>query len=179
MKEPGTPTHTAPSRFPYQNATLYRTIIQMPLEERKTDKTSHNINLPDLALRPLLAAQSFCRVPYESLFRANLLVEDAQSLGAVDAMVGQYYGTVFHDTLSVEGVGNVARQLVELGTTDWAYGHGRGSGVCGGWCVGGMTGGCLERGETGAQGDVEERPRGQGVEGVMSRDEAIGQMRPP
>ena len=37
-----------------------------------------------------------------------------------------------------------------------------------------MAGGCFERGETGAQGDMEERPRGQGVEVVMSRDEAIG-----
>lgn len=146
----------------------------MPLEERKRDKTSHNINLPDLALRPLLAAQSFRWIPHEAFSRSNLLVEDAQSLRAVNAMVGQYYWTVFNDTLGMEGIGNVARQLVEFGTTDWAYRCGGGSGVCGGGCVGGMAGGCLERGETGAQSNVEERPRGQGVEGVMSRDEAIG-----
>jgi hypothetical protein len=37
-----------------------------------------------------------------------------------------------------------------------------------------MAGGCFESGETGAQGDVEERSRREGVEVVMCRDEDVG-----
>jgi hypothetical protein len=96
-------THTTPGRCSSQNATLYGNT------RRKREQTLHDVNLPDLALRPLLAAQSTRRISHEAFFRPDLLVEDAQSLGAVYALVRQYYRTVFDDRFGMESVGHVAR----------------------------------------------------------------------
>jgi hypothetical protein len=60
-------------------------IPQCPTDaaRERREKTSHNIDLADLALMPPFAAQPASRISYETFFRPNFLVEDAQSLGAI------------------------------------------------------------------------------------------------
>jgi hypothetical protein len=139
--------------------------------------SSEDEHSPHLAALPHLVCLPGNRIAYPPSFRADLLVEQPQPLHSIYASVGQHDRVVLDDTLRVVCIGHVAGQFVELGATDGTDGGGRG-GIGRGRCEGRVAGGCLERGQAGGQGDVEERPGRERVEAVVSGEEEGGQVGP-
>ena len=70
-------THTPRRLAIPMNHTLQKKGESANKKERKTPHPSHDINLPDIALPPLISCQAAHWIPDPPLLRSNLFIKDA------------------------------------------------------------------------------------------------------
>ena len=75
-------------------------------------------------------------------------------------------------------VGDIERELVELGAADWTDAGDSRVWIRGGRGIERVAGGCLESGEAGTKGDMQEGSSREGEQRVVGRDEEIREMSP-